>query len=280
MSNETTALVPVSKINLPAWNSRVGAADKVDKAFIETIRPGLQSPIKVQVTKLDAKGNPESYVLLWGTRRFLAAQALGWTEIPAIVKPLEPQTAIVLLSRMRENVVENMARKDLSTFEQARAFAMLRAGIQEGNVQAGMSLKEVAATTGKSVSYISNLVTCYEKLDTSILKAWETEDPDANVNILRQIAMIEDKTAQVSAWTAHKTEVAANDQDDEEDEEDGDEETKRGPKAKKYTITVERYRAVVRALKAKKKDGLYLGVCKYLIGKTNKIEGLIEPDEE
>lgn len=74
---------------------------------------GLLQPVTVR----ERAGG--GYELIAGERRLRAAERLGWTEIPAVVKAVDDQTLLALA------LVENLQRADLSALEEADGYQRL-----------------------------------------------------------------------------------------------------------------------------------------------------------
>lgn len=100
---------------------------------------GLLQPITVRRTR----GADRDFELVAGHRRLMATMALGQTHIRAIVEEMTDEESAVLA------LVENMQRKDLSCFEEARAIA----GLMQ---QLGLSQQETARRLGKSQPAVAN----------------------------------------------------------------------------------------------------------------------------
>jgi len=97
---------------------------------------GLIQPIVVRKLK-------NGYELVAGERRLRACQLLGLTEIPAILMELDDKHTAAL------SLIENLQRKNLNYFEEAKAYARL---VNEF----GLTQEEVAKKVGKSQSGIAN----------------------------------------------------------------------------------------------------------------------------
>ncbi len=85
---------------------------------------------------------------------------------------------------MLDNLIENVMRKNLTSFEEARGCAQMRA--------AGLSNDEIAATLGFSMQKVSNYAITYSKLPDPILQIWKDEahphNPIATDRFLRELA--------------------------------------------------------------------------------------------
>jgi ParB family chromosome partitioning protein len=101
---------------------------------------GLLQPITVRQVP-----NHAGYELVAGERRLRAAQALGWTTIPAIVRNYDDQTMLTLA------LVENLQREDLNPIEEAKGYARL-------TDEFGLTQNDIADLVGKDRSTIANLL--------------------------------------------------------------------------------------------------------------------------
>lgn len=100
---------------------------------------GLLQPITVR----PAPRGQEGFELIAGERRFRAAQRLGWSEIPAVVRDVDDQTLLSLA------MVENLQRADLNPIEEAEGYDQL---IREFS----LTQQEVADIVGKDRSTVAN----------------------------------------------------------------------------------------------------------------------------
>lgn len=97
---------------------------------------GLLQPIVVR-----AKG--AQYELIAGERRWRAAQRLGWSSIPAIVRELDDRTTLTLA------MIENLQRDDLTPLDEAAGYQRLMEEFQ-------LTATEVARVIGKDRSTVAN----------------------------------------------------------------------------------------------------------------------------
>ncbi len=271
--------VDVKQILLPEWNSRVEFNPEDDAALESSIREsGVRTPIRVRATPKAER----PFTLVYGTRRYKASVALGLATIPALVDPEIPEMAgkSHIMAAMMDNAVENLARKDLSPFEQARTFAELR--------KAGWKLEDVVKKTGVSKGYISNLATIYLQVDPIILTEWSKGNPAAKTDYLRTLAPLE-KAHQVEAFRAREAQLATPAETDPELEDPDEEETDEGEEPtspdrpappKKYAVLKSRADHLLRRLKITKQPAICAEVVNYLIGKSETVKNVIERDEE
>ena len=99
---------------------------------------GLLQPVTVRPAP---RGG--GFELIAGERRLRAAQRIGWTEIPAIVKDVDDRMLLSLA------MVENLQRSDLNPIEEAEGFEQL---IRDFS----LTQQEVADIVGKDRSTIAN----------------------------------------------------------------------------------------------------------------------------
>jgi ParB family chromosome partitioning protein len=101
---------------------------------------GLLQPISVRPAP-----SGTGFELIAGERRLRAAQRLGWTEIPAIVKPIDDRELLTLA------LVENLQRTDLNPIEEAEGYQRL---VDEF----ALTQQDVAAAVGKDRSTVANML--------------------------------------------------------------------------------------------------------------------------
>lgn len=99
---------------------------------------GLLQPVTVRPSP-----RGQGYELIAGERRFRAAQRIGWTEIPAIVKDVDDRLLLSLA------MVENLQRADLNPIEEAE-------GYQQLITDFSLTQQEVADIVGKDRSTVAN----------------------------------------------------------------------------------------------------------------------------
>lgn len=114
--------MPIGRIHPDPINPRTHF--DIDDDFIASIRPGLIQPIVVRPDRnlptLD--GEPGSFSIIAGHRRYLAAQACEHPTVRVIVRyDLEDDDATVL----EQMIVENSQRKSLTALEEAEAYQQL-----------------------------------------------------------------------------------------------------------------------------------------------------------
>jgi ParB family chromosome partitioning protein len=99
---------------------------------------GLLQPVTVRPSP-----RGDGFELIAGERRFRAAQRLGWSEIPAVVRDVDDQMLLSLA------MVENLQRADLNPIEEAEGYEQLIRDF-------ALTQQEVADIVGKDRSTVAN----------------------------------------------------------------------------------------------------------------------------
>ena len=100
-------------------------------------KQGVISPIVVRPT------NGDQYEIIAGERRWQAAKLAELTEIPAVVRQLSDQDAMVI------GLIENIQREQLNALEEAQAFSRLL-------LEFKLTHEAIAEAVGKSRTAVSN----------------------------------------------------------------------------------------------------------------------------
>ncbi|MFA5126761.1 MAG: ParB/RepB/Spo0J family partition protein [Patescibacteria group bacterium] len=129
--------VAIDKVTANPWQPRSNFdRDKLSELAESIKKHGIIQPLVV--TK-----EGDNYQLIAGERRLKAAQALGLSEVPVIIKEATDRDKLEL------SIIENIQRADLNPLEEAASFQRL---LEEF----GLSQEEIAQQVGKSTSTISN----------------------------------------------------------------------------------------------------------------------------
>ena len=100
---------------------------------------GLIQPLVVR----RKPGNEDQFQLIAGERRFRAVSALGWLEVPVVIRQASDDTLLVLA------LVENLHREALNPLEEAEGYHTLA-------TRFGLSQEEIASNVGKSRPTVAN----------------------------------------------------------------------------------------------------------------------------
>ena len=102
---------------------------------------GLLVPIIVSEDKI----KKDNYIIVAGERRWRAAKLAGLKEIHAIISDKDEKASSLA------SIIENVQREDLNSLEEAEAYKKLIDNYK-------MTHQEISKYTGKSRSYVSNLI--------------------------------------------------------------------------------------------------------------------------
>lgn len=107
---------------------------------------GLHQPLVV-APALPGGGDDAGYILVMGHRRHAAAQSLGWSQVPCVIRHDLDTDAKVLEAML----AENMARSDLSPTEEGDAFQAL--------LDLDVKPAKIAKAAGRSPKHVRDRVT-------------------------------------------------------------------------------------------------------------------------
>lgn len=278
-------LIPVDDILDPEWNSRLvyetGTFGAAQEKEIADLAESIKNEGQLQAGVVEGPTPEGKYLLVIGSRRLAAVKAAGLTTFRADVQPPTDES-----TRVIRNITENVKRKDLSQFEQARACVKLK--------ELGLKIDDVGKRLGFSKQKVSNLAVSYVCLQKvpRVIDLWRTEHPAATVDFLRELATIATKSKSEDeafnkvneAWDARvklldKAEAII----------DPPESDAKGAKGKTkpadkndppFKVPAQRYFDLVRAIQKSKIAGgkLVIESLKYAVGETDKIKGIIEPE--
>ncbi len=191
--------IPIDLLERGRYQPRVDMREETLEELAESIRAqGLVQPIVVR--PLDAVGGELRYEIVAGERRWRAAQLAGLHAIPAIIREIPDQDALVVA------LIENIQREDLNPMEEARALQGLVESFE-------MTHATVADAVGRSRVMVSNLLRLLELPDpvTTMLERRELDMGHARA--LLALDSVEDqltlaKRAVKEGWSVRQTERA------------------------------------------------------------------------
>ena len=138
LSGEAVLEIPLDLLDDNPYQTRTQLDDHALHELCDSIRAlGVLEPILVRPT---ANGR---YQVIAGARRVKAAQLADRGEIPAVVRQVSNEQAMLM------TVVENLLREDLSILDQARAYLRL-------SQEFGLTQDDIAGRTGKDRSTVAN----------------------------------------------------------------------------------------------------------------------------
>lgn len=110
--------------------------EELEELAASISRYGILEPLLVAHT-------PAGYQIVAGERRWRAAQMVGLTEIPVIIREVTRREMLEMA------LIENVQRVDLSALERAHSFRQLQQDFD-------LSINDIAERISKSASYVSN----------------------------------------------------------------------------------------------------------------------------
>jgi ParB family transcriptional regulator, chromosome partitioning protein len=135
---EAVLEIPLDQLDENPYQTRTQLDERALHELCDSIRAlGVLEPILVRPA---ANGR---YQVIAGTRRVKAAQLADRVEIPAVVRQVSNEQAMLM------TVVENLLREDLSILDQARAYLRL-------SQEFGLTQDDIAERTGKDRSTVAN----------------------------------------------------------------------------------------------------------------------------
>jgi ParB/RepB/Spo0J family partition protein len=140
--------VETSKIFVSGVNVRRSPGDVVD--LMQSIsEEGILEPLLVR--PVDGR-----YELIVGSRRFEAAKRLGMKEVPAVVRTMGDEDALII------SLVENIQRRDVEPEEEYDALMKLK----KLNPALYSTTDQLAKAIGKSRQYVEDRVAAVEAVNT------------------------------------------------------------------------------------------------------------------
>ena len=145
--------LPVDLLQRGKYQPRIDMHTDTLQELADSIKAqGLIQPILVRAVADATPGQPRRYEIIAGERRWRAAQLAGLHEIPAIVRRVPDEAAVVMA------LIENIQREDLNPLEEARALERL---ISEFD----MTHATAAEAVGRSRAAVSNLLRLLDLCD-------------------------------------------------------------------------------------------------------------------
>ncbi len=191
--------IPVDLLHRGRYQPRVDMREETLAELAESIRAqGLIQPIVVR--PLDAVRGELRYEIVAGERRWRAAQLAGLHAIPAIVRDIPDQTAVVVA------LIENIQREDLNPMEEARALRRLVENFE-------MTHATAADSVGRSRVMVSNLLRLLEVPDAVTTMLERRELGMGHARALLALDVIEDQLTLArrvvkEGWSVRETERA------------------------------------------------------------------------
>lgn len=144
----TVEQLPLNELSVSAYQPRKRFnPESVAELARSVAQKGVLQPLLV-------RPSGDGYEIVAGERRFRAAQQVGLSTVPVVVKTLSDRETLEIA------LIENVQREDLSAVEEARAFKQL--------LTFGLSQEEVAEAVGKSRSAVANTLRLLQLGDAAL----------------------------------------------------------------------------------------------------------------
>lgn len=159
---------------------------RVFREIVDNIaQVGLKRPITV-TRRVEADG--PFYDLVCGQGRLEAYQALGQTEVPALVVSADPEDCLIA------SLVENCARRQHNAIDLLQDIGGMR--------ERGHSLSQIARKTGLTLEYVSGVARLLERGEQRLLRSVEARAIPLSVAV--EIAEVEDHEIQSALQIAYE----------------------------------------------------------------------------
>ena len=142
----------ISKIKLGDNSRSTLRDDELGKLVSSMEQRGLLQPVGV-------RPDGSHYALVYGFRRFKAAQILGWKKIECVV---QERMNLKRGDDLLANAAENWVRTQPSFIEQGKLFEKL--------VAMGMTQKSIADRVGMSSTMVRKILNTYQRVPSSVKK--------------------------------------------------------------------------------------------------------------
>jgi ParB family transcriptional regulator, chromosome partitioning protein len=132
--------LPIGQLRAGRMQPRTTFEDM--EALVDSVKEfGLLQPILVR----PAAGQPDTYEIVAGERRWRAAQKAQLHEVPVVVRNMGDQDALQL------GLIENLQRSDLTAIDEALGYRRLSDDFKQ-------TQEDIARTVGKSRPHVANTV--------------------------------------------------------------------------------------------------------------------------
>jgi ParB family chromosome partitioning protein len=139
-SANTIRRLPVDSIIANRQNPRRDFdADQLEELTNSIREKGVMQPLLVR----PSGGQPNTYEIIAGERRWRAAQRAGLNDVPVLIRDVDDKEALELA------IIENVQRADLNPLEEAQGYGQLME-------QFGYTQQDLAQVIGKSRSHVAN----------------------------------------------------------------------------------------------------------------------------
>jgi ParB family chromosome partitioning protein len=167
--------VEIAKISFSNFTFREAGLENIDELAISIKQHGLLSPIVIRT-----KDN--GFEIVTGILRYLACKKLGYRKIMAHIIEINEKEAFEI------SLIENLQRKSLSPFEEAKAFKAYVTDFGWGGIS------DLSSKISKSVSYVYKRLSMLE-LPQEILNDYKRSL--LNNSTMEELVFVKDRNRQI-----------------------------------------------------------------------------------
>jgi ParB family chromosome partitioning protein len=178
-------LIPLDHIHVV--NPRERGKHKFKQIIQNISKLGLKKPITV--SRRDGRNGHTNYDLVCGQGRLEAYQALGQTQVPAIIVDVSKEDLLLM------SLAENLARKRYTSVELAKEIAALK--------ERGYDYGEIAKKTDLQPDYVRGIIRLLNKGEVHLLRA--VENGQIPISIAITIASADDEAVQRALAEAYES---------------------------------------------------------------------------
>jgi len=157
------ALLPAVEEQLPQGGIQQISIDKIlpnprqprgnfDEQELEELAVSIREHGVIQPLIITAGDSPDTFILIAGERRLMAAKSIEMGAVPAIIREASDQDLVELA------LIENVQRADLGPLETAEAYRQL-------SEEFGLSHEDIATRVGKSRTAVTNTLRLFNLAD-------------------------------------------------------------------------------------------------------------------
>lgn len=186
---EPLGLVLMSDIQVDdAWNTRILPTDEAEDGEVsadEGLRASIAQAGILQPLGVSRRPHAQSaphYRLVFGFRRFRAAEALKLKAVPCVLVADEHARFA--------NLTENFARSNLAPYELMEAVGRMK------DEQPDLTNEQISVAVGRHWSYVANLLRMRRKLCPELLEQFRDRGPHMHMRYLVQVCTLSHEAQQ------------------------------------------------------------------------------------
>jgi ParB family chromosome partitioning protein len=182
-------LLPIDQIVEDPDQPRRGYDEEQLHGLAESIRRyGVLNPITVRPLP-----DGQTYQIVTGERRWRAAMLAGLSEIPCIIKSIDPETVTL------EQLTENLQREDLAPIDKARALKLLKERYRLSN----RDLAQMLGLSERTIALWLGLLELPEEISEQVI-ATSGRPPAGSITVSHTRSLMELEDPELQARVATK----------------------------------------------------------------------------